>query len=64
MKKIIQIYLRTLLTLEITWGSFFETPSRTNLKLKKVSVTPKMVKGVTMNLDSSKASDPDFFTVV
>ena len=34
-------------------------PSRTNLKLHNISVTPKMVRKVIMNLDSSKASDPD-----
>ena len=31
-------------------------PSRTNFKLHNISVTPKMVKKVIMNLDSSKAS--------
>ena len=34
-------------------------PSRTNLKLYNISVTPKMVKKVITNLDSSKASGPD-----
>ena len=34
-------------------------PSRTNLKLHNISVTPKMVKKVITNLDSSKTSDPD-----
>ena len=38
--------------------------SRTNLKLHNISVTPKMVKKVIMNLDSSKASDPDCILVV
>ena len=38
-------------------------PSRTNLKLH-VSVTPKMVKKIIMNLDLSKASDPDCIPVV
>ena len=33
-------------------------PSRTNLKLYNISVTPKMVKKVSMNLDLSKASGP------
>ena len=32
---------------------------RTNLKLHNISVTPKMVKKVIINLDSSKASGPD-----
>ena len=38
-------------------------PSRTNLKLH-VSRTPKMVKKVILNLDSSKASGPDCIPVV
>ena len=39
-------------------------PSRTNLKLHNISVTPKMVKKILMNLDMSKASDPDCIPVV
>ena len=39
-------------------------PSRTNLKLHNISVTPKMVRKVVMNLDSSKASGPDCIPVV
>ena len=39
-------------------------PSRTNLKLHSISITPKMVKKVIMNLDSSKASDPHCIPVV
>ena len=39
-------------------------PSGTNLKLHNVSVTPKMVKKVIMNLDSSKAPGPDCIPVV
>ena len=38
--------------------------SRTNLKLHNISITPKMVKKVIMNLDSSKASGPDCIPVV
>ena len=34
-------------------------PSRANLKLHSISVTPKMVRKVVMNLDLSKASGPD-----
>ena len=34
-------------------------PSRTNLKLHNISITPKMVKKVIPNLDSSKVSGPD-----
>ena len=39
-------------------------PSRTNLKLHNISVTPKMVKKVIMNLDLSKAFGPDCIPVV
>ena len=39
-------------------------PSITNLKLYNISVTPKMVKKVITNLDSSKAYGPDFIPVV
>ena len=39
-------------------------PSRTNLKLHSISITPKMVKKVIMNLDLSKASGPDCIPVV
>ena len=38
--------------------------SRTILKLHSVSVTPKMVKKVITNLDSSKASGSDYIPVV
>ena len=39
-------------------------PSRTNLKLHNISITPKIVKKVITNLDSSKASGPDCIPVV
>ena len=39
-------------------------PSRTNLKLHNISITPKMVKKVIMSLDSSKASGPDCIAVI
>ena len=39
-------------------------PSRTNLKLHNISITPKIVKKVIMNLDSSKACGPDCIPVV
>ena len=39
-------------------------PSRTNLKLQNISVSPKMVKKVIMNLDLSKASSPDCIPLV
>ena len=38
--------------------------SKANLKLDNISVTPKMVKKVIMNLDFSKASGPDCIPVV
>ena len=44
--------------------SFLVFLSRTNLKLHNISITPKMVKNVIMNLDSSKASDPYCILVV
>ena len=39
-------------------------PSRTNLKLHNISVTPKMVKKFITNLDSSRTSGPDCIPVV
>ena len=39
-------------------------PSRTNLKLHTISVTPKMVKKIIMNLDLSKASGLDCIPLV
>ena len=39
-------------------------PSRSNLKLHNISVSPKRVKKVIKNLDSSKACGPDFIPVV
>ena len=39
-------------------------PSRTNLTLHNISVTPKMVRNVVVNLDLSKASGPDCIPVV
>ena len=39
-------------------------PSRTNLKLHNISVTPEMVKKVIMNIDLLKASGPDCIPVV
>ena len=48
----------------ITQVSLPVFPFRTNLKLHNISVTPKMVKKVIMNLDLSKASGPDCIPVV
>ena len=39
-------------------------PSRTNLKLHNISVTPKVVKKFITNIDSSKASVPNCIPVV
>ena len=39
-------------------------PSRTNLKLHNISITPKMAKKVITNLNSLKASGPDCIPVV
>ena len=39
-------------------------PSKTNLKLHNISVTPKIVRKVVTNLDLSKASGPDCIPVV
>ena len=39
-------------------------PCRTNLKLHNISVTPKMIRKVVMNVDLSKASGPDCIPVV
>ena len=39
-------------------------PSTTNLKLHNISVTPKMIKNVTINLDLSKEPGPDCIPAV
>ena len=39
-------------------------PSRTNLKLHSISITPKMAKKAITNLDLSKASGPDCIPVI
>ena len=39
-------------------------PSRTNQKLHDISVPPKMVKRFLTNIDSSKASGPDYIPLV
>ena len=39
-------------------------PTRTNLKLQNISLTPKMVRKVVMNIDLSKASGRDCIPVV
>ena len=39
-------------------------PARTNLKMHNISVTPKMVQKVRINLDLPKAFGPDCISVV
>ena len=57
-KLLAETFLRTLILMtQVSLYLFF--PSRTNLKLHNISVTPKMVKKVIMNLKMSKASGPD-----
>ena len=55
--------LKTFLRILILMISLPISPSGANLKLR-ISVTPKMVKKVITNLDSSKASGPDCIPVV
>ena len=58
---LLKTFLRTLDDSGISLPLF---PSRTHLKLHNISVTPKMIKKVIMNLDLSKASGPDCIPVV
>ena len=58
---LLKTFLRTLILRAHV--SLYVFTSRTNLKLH-ISVTPKMVKEVIMNLDLSKASSPDCISVV
>ena len=51
----------TLMTQVISLPAF---PSRNNVKLHNISVTPKLIKNVITNLELSKASDPDCIPVV
>ena len=57
---LLKTFLRTLILM--TEVPYF--PSRTSLKLHNISVTSKMVKKIITNLNSSKASSPDFIPVV
>ena len=59
----LKTFLRTL-NLDDSGMSLPVFPSRTLLKLHNISVTPKMVKKVIMNLYLSKASGPDCIPVV
>ena len=59
---LLKTFLRTLIL--ITLISLHVFPYRTNLKLHSISITPKMVKEVIRNLDSSKVSGPDCISMV
>ena len=49
----------------MTWISLYLfSPSTNNLKLHNISIAPKIVKKVIMNLDSIKASGPDCTPVI
>ena len=61
---LLKTFLRILILIIQVYISLHVFPSRTNLKLHNISVTPKMVKKVIMNLDLSKASGPDCIPVV
>ena len=61
---LLKTFLRILILIIQVYISLHVFPSRTNLKLHNISVTPKMVKKVIMNLDLSKASGPNCFPVV
>ena len=58
---LLKTLLRTLILMTQVFLYLF--PSRTNLKLH-ITINPKMVKKVIMNLDLSKASGPDCIPVV
>ena len=58
---LLKTFPRTLDDSGISLPVFF---SKTNLKLHNISITPKMVKKVITNLDSSKASGPDCIPVM
>ena len=60
---LLKTFLRTLILM--TLGSLYLFfPSRTNLKVHNISVTPKMVEKVIMNLDLSMGSGPDCIPAV
>ena len=56
---LLKTFLRTLILITLV-SLYLET----NLKLQNISITPKTVKKVITNLDSSKASGPDCIPVV
>ena len=48
----------------LSWWLWYVFPSKTNLKLRNISITPKTAKKVITNFDSSKVSGPDCIPVV
>ena len=60
---LLKTFLRTLILMTQV-SLYLFLPSRTNLKLHNISVTPKIVRKVIMNLDLSKASAPNCIPVV
>ena len=62
--KLLKTFLRALILMALVSLCLPVFPSRTNLKLHEISITPNMVKEVIPSLDSSKASDPDYIPVV
>ena len=61
---LLKTFLRTLILMGLSGISLPAFSSRTNLRLHNISVTPKMIKKIIMNLDLSKASGPGCITVV
>ena len=58
---LLKTFLRTLDDSDISLPIF---AFRTHLKVHNISVTPKMIKKVIVNLDLSKTSGPDYIPVV
>ena len=61
---LLKTFPRTLILIDDLGISLPVFPSRTNLKLHNISITPKRIKKVITNLDSSKVSGPDCIPVV
>ena len=61
---LLKAFLGTLISSRRLSVSLPVFPSRTNLKLHNISITPKVVKNSIMNLDLSKAFGPDCIPVV
>ena len=61
---LLKTFLRNIILMTQVSLFFQVFPSRTNMKLHNISVNPKMVKKVVINLDLSKAFGPDCIPVV